>query len=125
MNEQAANALIKEGVLGTLLLGAVVVIGLLLRRSDRDQQTYLASLKAAYDARIAETTAQNLQLLELTRTVVTAVTAVNSASAGVKEAVDSLTETQRDFGEALRDQFDKQLDRIRDVLDQNRSKRGG
>lgn len=133
MSEQVGNRLIESGVLGTLLVGAAVALVFVLRLLLAERAKYATDLKAVYDARIAdqrefqqklsaESAAHQSQLLDLTRTTVTAMTATTNASAGVKEAVESLEESNKDTSSLVREQLEKFRDHI-ETLIRNQSRR--
>lgn len=124
MNAAAITELLKQGLLGALLLLACGVVVYLYKGREADrtksladlaavQQAHLATVEALQRARVEDGQKHAEELLDITRASVTAVANSTNAQLAVKESVAEIREGLADNNQFLRNYVGEQQRSLR------------
>jgi seryl-tRNA synthetase len=114
MTAEAIAELVKQGVLGVLLVVSGGIVYMLWRSLERERDERTKAVEAlqteraraieeVQKARIEDARAHRVELLELTRASVGALAASANAQTAVKESVDEVRGALADYNETLRE----------------------
>jgi hypothetical protein len=107
MSDAIATELLRQGLLGALFLGAIIVIWKLYVAKEADRKEFQVLLKAEQNLRIEDGKAHQRELLELTRTTVAGLGTMTNAAVGQKEALGEVRASIREQNEVVIDAIDK------------------